>query len=233
MISLNKYEKIILQQHSNLVNGFSIKNGNLFLTNERLIYEDKKIFSNSIYIKIDEIKSYKELRVLLKFTGGINIILESGINYSFSLGYSFKSFLLKLEDVKGNPIKQEQGIQHFWFPNLMSFFLLLFLIVWGFSQTWVSPVFSDVNSSKIKESCDLKYDRNKNQYIILYDHIRKNSFCETYTIFMDYEDDYGNLVWKPYSTVSGLTKENYNEIKKYEYYSRRVPMSNIKFYVIK
>tara|TARA_B110000305_G_C19321064_1_gene578975 strand:- start:377 stop:529 length:153 start_codon:yes stop_codon:yes gene_type:complete len=50
---------------------------------------------------------------------------------------------------------------------------------------------------------------------------------------MDYEDDYGNLVWKPYSTVSGLTKENYNEIKKYEYYSRRVPMSNIKFYVIK
>ena len=110
MISLDENEKVILQKNSSLLNGFSQKKGKLYLTNKRLIFEDKKNSNDNIYIKIEEIKSYKELRVLLKFKTGIDVTLENGINYCFTLGLGFKSLLSKLEGVKGNTIPRETSL---------------------------------------------------------------------------------------------------------------------------
>jgi hypothetical protein len=129
MISLNENEKIILQNHSTLLDGLSQKPGKLYLTNERLIFEDKKNSSNSIYIKLEEIKTYKELRVFIKFKTGIDVILESGINYCFSLGFNFKSFLVKLEETKGSPLEKETNIKHFWLPNILAGLLIGWFVV--------------------------------------------------------------------------------------------------------
>ena len=46
---------------------------------------------------------------------------------------------------------------------------------------------------------------------------------------MDYEDNYGNVSWKPWSVVTDFSKEEYDEIRKYQYYSKNVPMSGFKF----
>ena len=129
MISLNDNEKVILQKNSSLLNGLSQKTGKLYLTNKRLIFEDKKNSSDIIYIKIEEIKSYKELRILLKFNTGIDVSLENGINYCFTLGLGFKSFLSKLEEVKGNTIPRETGVKHMWFPNIIFGGLILFWVI--------------------------------------------------------------------------------------------------------
>ena len=62
MISLNENEKIISKDYSTLLDGLSQKQGKLYLTNERLIFEDKKNSSNNIYIlnlkRLNHIKNY-------------------------------------------------------------------------------------------------------------------------------------------------------------------------------
>ncbi len=129
MLSLNENEKIILKKYSSLLNGLSQKPGKLYLTNERVIFEDKKNSSNNIYIKLNEIKRYKELRILLKFKTGFDVILESGVNYCFTLGFNFKSFLVKFEETKGSPLEKETEIKHFWLPNILFGLLMMWFVV--------------------------------------------------------------------------------------------------------
>jgi len=236
MISLNENEKIISKDYSTLLDGLSQKQGKLYLTNERLIFEDKKNSSNNIYIKLEEIRSYKELRLFLKLKQGFDIKLDSGINYCFSLGWWFskvEKYLLKLEETKGSPLEKETEIKHFWFPNIIfGLFIFWFVVIPIFTTIYSTTTDFIQNFSSVetkKSSCDLKYNINKSQYELLFDYVKKHPFCETYTIYTDYEDDYGNIVWEPFSRVTDLSKEEYDEIRKYQYYSNRIPMSGFKF----
>lgn len=149
MISLNENEKIISKDYSTLLDGLSQKQGKLYLTNERLIFEDKKNSSNNIYIKLEEIRSYKELRVFLKLQQGFDIKLDSGINYCFSLGWWFskvEKYLLKLEETKGSPLEKETEIKHFWLPNI----LFGLLIGWFVVIPTISFIGSSFNSMMYK-----------------------------------------------------------------------------------
>ena len=132
MLSLNENEKIISKDYSTLLDGLSHKQGKLYLTNERLIFEDKKNSSNNIYIKLEEIRSYKELRIFLKLKQGFDIKLDSGVNYCFSLGWWFskvEKYLLKLEETKGSPLEKETEIKHFWLPNILFGLLIMWFVV--------------------------------------------------------------------------------------------------------
>lgn len=149
MVELNLNEKVVLKGHSTLLDGFSQKQGKLYLTNERLIFENKKNSSNNIYIKLEEIKSYKELRLFLKLKQGFDIKLNSEINYCFSLGFGFgdvKKWLLKLEDTKGTPLEKETEIKHFWLPNI----IFGLLIMWYVIIPTISFVGSSINSLLFK-----------------------------------------------------------------------------------
>ena len=88
--------------------------------------------------------------------------------------------LLKLEELRGSSIEKEVGVKHHLLPNI-----IFGLIVVFFS---ISPIISGVeklitifdNPSKT-ESCNLYYDRNTNQYILLFNHVKNNPYCEKYT----------------------------------------------------
>ena len=219
----------VSSSHNNSIeiDGLNQKPGKLYITNERLIFEDSKNSSNNIYIQLSEIKSYKELKVFYKLTSGFDLVLDNGVHYCFN-PFGGKSLLLKLEELRGSSIEKEVGVKHHLLPNI-----IFGLIVVFFS---ISPIISGVenlitifdNPSKT-ESCNLYYDRNTNQYILLFNHVKNNPYCEKYTVFMDYEDNYGNVSWKPWSVVTDFSKEEYDEIRKYQYYSKNVPMSGFKF----
>ena len=227
MLDLNLEEKVVLKKSTSLIDGLNQKPGKLYITNERLIFEDSKNSSNNIYIQLSEIKSYKELKVFYKLTSGFDLVLDNGVHYCFN-PFGGKSLLLKLEELRGSSIEKEVGVKHHLLPNIICGLIVVFFSI--------SPIISGVenlitifdNPSKT-ESCNLYYDRNTNQYILLFNHVKNNPYCEKYTVFMDYEDNYGNVSWKPWSVVTDFSKEEYDEIRKYQYYSKNVPMSGFKF----
>jgi hypothetical protein len=229
MVDLNLNEKIISKKFV-----FSLQSkGTLYITSERLIFEPQQESNNITYISLSEIQNYKHLKIFNKIINGFEFELNNGMKYSFGFLFGHDSFLLKLEEVKGNSIQKSVEVKHSWLMNfLFSILISLFIIypTFLFLPDFVEN-FSSVETKK--SSCDLKYNRNKSQYELLFDHVKKHPFCETYTVYTDHEDDYGNITWKPYSRVTDLSKEEYDEIRKYQYYSKRVPMSGFKFNVIK
>lgn len=128
MINLNAGEKVVLKKSTNLINGLNQKPGKIYLTNERLIFEDSKNSNNNIYLRLSEIQSYKELKVFYKLTSGIEFYLDNGIQYCFNL-FGSKKFLSELEDVKGSSIDKENGIKHHWLPNILFGVLVGWLLV--------------------------------------------------------------------------------------------------------
>ncbi len=56
MINLNSDEKSCLKKEkTSLINGLNQKQGKIYLTNERLIFEDSKNSNNNIYLQLSDI----------------------------------------------------------------------------------------------------------------------------------------------------------------------------------
>jgi hypothetical protein len=69
---------------------------------------------------------------------------------------------------------------------------------------------SDTNNCDIKGDC-----YKKNPVEILFDHVKDNEYCSKYTIYCGLaEDKYGKKIWEASSYVE-LTKEDYDEMRKY------------------
>jgi len=127
MIQLNLDEKVVLKKSTSLLDGLKQKQGKIYITNERLIFEDTKNSSNNIYIQLSEIKSYRELKVFIKLNNGFEFHLDNGIKYCFIL--FGKSILSKLEEVRGSSIKKEIGVRHNWLPNILGGLLIGWFVV--------------------------------------------------------------------------------------------------------
>ena len=145
MVELNLDEKVVLKKSTSLIDGLNQKPGKLYITNERLIFEDSKNSSNNIYIQLSEIKSYKELKVFYKLTSGFEFHLDNGVQYCFNL-FGSKTLLLKLEEVRGSSIEKNIGIRHHWLPNIS----LGGLVLWFVIIPTISFIGSSFNSMMYK-----------------------------------------------------------------------------------
>lgn len=165
MINLNSDEKVVLKKSTSLINGLNQKQGKIYLTNERLIFEDSKNSNNNIYLQLSDIQSYNELKVFYKLPTGVVLNLDNGIQYCFNL-WGSKTFISKLEDLKGSSIVKENGVRHHWLPNI----LLGILVVWFLVIPTVRFIHSSFNSLMFnlnpveyienvhKSTDDVKYD---------------------------------------------------------------------------
>ena len=231
MVELNLDEKVVSKK--TVFGGVKLSKGTLYITNERLIFEPLKDSNNITYITLGDIQNYKHLKIFNKIINGFEFELNSGMKYSFGFLFGHDSFLLKVEEVKGNSIQKSVGVKHSWLVNfLLSILISIFIIypTFMFLNNVITDLVESVSSIDTKESsCYLKYNRDKNQYILLFDYVKNHPYCEKYTILMDNEDKYGNISWEPWSVVTDFSKEEYDEIRKYQYFSKDVPMSGFKF----
>ena len=152
MVELNLDEKVVLKKSTSLLDGLKQKQGKLYITNERLIFEDTKNSSNNIYIQLSEIKSYRELKVFIKINNGFEFHLDNGIKYCFIL--FGKSILSKLEDVREGSIEKEIGVRHNWLPNILSGLLISWFVIIPMFTTIYSRTTDFVESFEGFESND-------------------------------------------------------------------------------
>lgn len=50
---------------------------------------------------------------------------------------------------------------------------------------------------------------------LLFNYVKANKWKPVYVFQLDEEDDYGNISWKNFSIIKDLSKEEFEEMKKY------------------
>jgi|GEM_PF-4126233 hypothetical protein len=89
-------------------------------------------------------------------------------------------------------------------------------IRWVVISFILSLILNSCSQSSNSSNCDIKGDcYYKNAPEILFDYVKENDYCSRYTLYCGLDEDkYGKKIWEATSYVE-LTKEEYEEMRKY------------------
>jgi hypothetical protein len=84
------------------------------------------------------------------------------------------------------------------------------------SSILISSILISCSQSSDSSNCEIKGDfYHKNREEVLFDYVKDNEYCSKYTLYSGLEEDkYGKKIWEPEFSVE-LTKEEYEEMRKY------------------
>ena len=75
---------------------------------------------------------------------------------------------------------------------------------------------SPSSQSEIHQECDLYANESISIHEQFFNHVKSNPYCQQYNYLIDSEDEYGKTIWKKFYICTDFTKEEYEEMRKYE-----------------
>jgi len=126
-MKLNEDEKLVVKsvaQNCSL-NGYPI-NGNLYLTDKRLIFVTSKTGETTIDIAVGEIEKISKYKILFFITNGFVLYLKNGMQYSIAF-WRYNQFISVLK--KNDNIEIVQKSKHRWMATIILSFILGYFVV--------------------------------------------------------------------------------------------------------